>query len=144
MFYLFRKRGTMKKTDSSNQADTNEERMTRRDETNMQPTTEYAEISEAVHSYENTPGMFAAHVVKRYENFPQNAGGNTINASTDIEEYEYVSNSKPNGKEENNYKNYKEPLTYEVLKAETKEVPDVAKDVYAKLENNSAKRSSIA
>ena len=134
----------MKKTDSSNQADTTEERMTHRDETNIQPTTEYAEISEAAHSYENTPGMFAAPVVKKYENFPQNASVNTINTSTDLEEYEYVSNSKVIGKEENSYRNDKEPSTYEVLKTETKEVSDVAKDVYAKLENNSAKRSSVA
>ena len=134
----------MKKTESQNQANTTEDGMTHRDETNIQLTTEYAEISEAAHSYENTPGMFAAPVVKRYENFPQNASGNTINASMDLEEYEYVSNSKAIDKEENNYKNDKEPSTYEVLKAETKEVPDVAKDVYAKLEHNSAKRSSVA
>ena len=133
----------MKQTDSQKEADTTEEGMTHGDEISTQPTTEYAEISEAAHSYENTPGIHTTSVVKKYENFPPSASGNKINKSTDIEEYEYVSNSKVIGKEENNCRNDKKSSTYEVLKAETKEVPDVTKDVYAKLEHNSAKRSSV-
>ena len=51
---------------------------------NFQTDSEYSEIPETVHSYENTPRMYTTPIVKKYENFPQNTRGNIINTSRDI------------------------------------------------------------
>ena len=112
---------------------------------NFQPDSEYSEIPETAHNYENTPRMYTTPIVKKYENFPQNTRGNIINTSGDHEEYEYISNFRGNDNLESNcVVTTREPATYEDLRTETREVPDTTEMVYTKLDHDSAKRFSKA
>ena len=89
--------------------------------------------------------MYTTPIVKKYENFPQNTRGNIINTSRDLEEYEYISNSRGDDNLESRYAIItREPATYEDLRTETREVPDTTEMVYTKLDHDSAKRFSKA
>ena len=89
--------------------------------------------------------MYTTPIVKKYENFPQNTRGNIINTSRDLEEYEYISNSRGDDNLESRYAIItRERATYEDLRTETREVPDTTEMVYTKLDHDSAKRFSKA
>ena len=89
--------------------------------------------------------MYTTPIVKKYENFPQNTRGNIVNTSRDLEEYEYISNSRVDDNLESRYAIItREPATYEDLRTETREVPDTTEMVYTKLDHDSAKRFSKA
>ena len=89
--------------------------------------------------------MYTTPIVKKYENFPQNTRGNIVNTSRDLEEYEYISNSRVDDNLESRYAIItREPATYEDLRTETREVPDTTEMVYTKLDHDSVKRFSKA
>ena len=138
--YIFHLRKRSKASTSSNQS-TAAEQNAQRD--NFRPDSEYADIPETAPSYKNAPRMYTTPIVKKYENFPQNTRGNIINTPRDLEEYEYISNSRRN----NNIEPYsaitsREPATYEDLRTETRDNPDTTEMVYTKLDHDSVKRFS--